>query len=337
MTGAVASPSVSPRLLLPPPLLVLLLLLPLLLLGTAQACMETAWSSGRMDGDQRLRAMTLPAPRADSCVCCAFCHHQPGCASLSFNQLTGDCELYSSVASYATLQPDSEEEWTYFVMPGRSETGQFCREDSDCLEDGEFCRGRFCTALDKVSCRTVADTFGSIRHYSTDPVIYGYINGVDVKTYCWMTREGEGFTTILWSENGLRFNSTALMQYNRCLWRTSGGQSLLRLAEHLRKSESDPTYQIHIWTQDGSDWNSLLSFESPRSEPVLSDAARTDAWLNDAEDFYDLPWSPSMLWTPASGPTLLTINAEDGQSSLGALARANGIISNDAIWVYMHE
>ncbi|KAF0292043.1 hypothetical protein FJT64_001067 [Amphibalanus amphitrite] len=97
------------------------------------------------------------------------------CASLSFNSVTSECELYSSVASYATLQPDSDNEWSYYVMPGRSETGQFCRQDSDCVTSGDFCRGRLCTSLDKVTCRTIADTFGSIRHFAVEPKVYGWV------------------------------------------------------------------------------------------------------------------------------------------------------------------
>ncbi|KAF0292044.1 hypothetical protein FJT64_001068 [Amphibalanus amphitrite] len=137
--------------------------------------METAWKSGRMDAAERLQALTISSGQANSCTCCALCYQRQTCASLSFNSVTFECELYSSVASYATLQPDSDNEWSYYVMPGRSETGQFCRQDSDCVTSGDFCRGRFCTSLDKVTCRTIADNFRGIQDYPARISLYGWI------------------------------------------------------------------------------------------------------------------------------------------------------------------
>ena len=124
------------------------------------------------------------------------------------------------------------------------------------------------------------------------------------------------------------------MQYNLELNDGVEGHSRLNQAEALRQSETDPSYQIYIWSQDGPSWNALLTYRAPRSEPVLSGGARTDAWLSTGGS---PQWSPSMLWMPGSGPTLLTTNAEDGQTALGAVARADGAIEHGAIWVYMRE
>ena len=316
-------------------IVLLLSLLLLLLLWTSDACMETAWSSGRMDAGQQLQARTIASPQAGSCTCCALCHQDTNCASISFNSATSECELYSTVASYATLRPDSNSEWAYYVMPGRSETGQFCRQDSDCVTDGDFCRGRFCTSLDKVTCRTIAVTFGSIRHYDKTPTIYGFFNGKHLKLKCWMTSGGDGFTTVLWSTRGLQFDSTTLMEYNPQLEDGVEGQSLLGMVEDLRQSESDSTYNIATWYNDGG-WGNLLAYEAPRDDPVISDAASTNGWTN-AYTGPSATWNPSKLWMPASGSILLTTNADDGQTSAGAFATTDGAIDFNSMWIYIHE
>ena len=297
--------------------------------------METAWSSGRMDAGHRLQAVTISPSQAGSCTCCGLCHQETGCVSLSFNSATSECELYSSVASYATLQPDSANQWTYYVMPGRSETGQFCRQDSDCVTVGDSCRGRFCTTLDKVTCRTVADTFGSIRHYAVEPTIYGWVKGKQVMLNCWMTSAGYGYTAILWSVRGFQFDSSTVMEYNLQLDSGKEGQSMLDLAEYFRNSENDPTYHISVWSRNER-WSILLNYQAPRDEPVFSGTARAQSWLN-PEPSSILYWTPSMLWMPSSGSTLLTINADDGKTSTGAMARTDGNIEYDVVWIFMHE
>ena len=315
---------------------VLLLSLSILpLLWTSDACMETAWSSGRMDSDQRLQARTIASPQAGSCTCCALCHQDINCASVSFNSATSECELYSTVASYATLRPDSNSEWTYYVMPGRSETGQFCRRDSDCVTDGDFCRGRFCTSLDKVTCRTINDNFGSIRHYSVEPTVYGWIQGEQMVLKCWMTSVGYGYTTILWNERGLRFNGSSLLKHNQQLDTELQGQSLLGLAEYLRQSENDAIYRIVIWTK-AEQWDRVLEYEAPRHEPVFSYNPRTDVWMSPSLG-PDINWSPSMLWKPTLSSVLLTTNADDGYTSTGAMATADGDIEFDIIQICMNE
>ena len=323
-------------------MLLLLTLLPPLFLRACQACMETAWRHGRLDTSQRLSTVNISDPQAGSCVCCAFCHQQTGCASLSYNSATSECELYSTVASYATLQPDLTSEWTYYVMPGRSATDQFCRQDSDCVTAGDFCRGRFCTSLDKVTCRTLGDLFGGIRHYDVMPIIYGWVQGTQLKMICWMTQGGEGYTTVLWSARGLQLDSTTVMKYNTRLETGVQGQSLLYLAEHFRRSETDPTYRISIWTHNSvswtqnSGWSLLMAYNVPRDEPVFTQAARTHAWLNLRVEGL-VSWNASMLWMPSSGSTLLTTNADDGQTSTGAMATTDGVTVNGETWIFMLE
>ncbi|KAF0308865.1 hypothetical protein FJT64_019971 [Amphibalanus amphitrite] len=313
---------------------VLLSLALLALLWTSEACLETAWNSGRMDADQQLQVLTIAPSQDGGCTCCAHCHYRPRCASLSFNSATSECELYSSVASYSTLQPDYARQWSYYVMPGRSESGQFCRQDSDCTASGDFCRGRFCTSLDKVTCRTVAETFGSIRHYAVEPPIFGWIDGKEISVVCWMTLSGKGYTNILWSVNGFSFSFSTLMNYD--LQPQIGARSILHLAEFLRESETNPSYHISVWSVTGGIWTELLSYEAPRDEPVLQLAPRANSWLNHRRHSI-VHWNVSMLWMPYSAPTLLTINRDDGQTTAGAMARTDGLIEYDELWVSMLE
>ncbi|KAF0292042.1 hypothetical protein FJT64_001066 [Amphibalanus amphitrite] len=298
--------------------------------------METAWNSGRMDSGQRLQALTISSPQAGRCTCCALCHQETNCASLSFNSATSVCELYSSVASFSTLRPDSTNQWSYYVMPGRSETGHFCRQDSDCVTSGDFCRGRFCTSLDKVTCRTIADTFGSIRHFAVTPTVYGWFNGRPMTLKCWMTSGGEGFTAVLISTRGFQFDSTTLMEHNTQLQDGVQGQSLLGMVEDIRQSETDSTYRIAIWYNNNGGWGNLLAYDALRNEPVLSSTVRTSGWMNVVRG-PGANWSPSMLWMSSSGSTLLTTNAADGQSVTGALATTDGVIHFDSLWVYIKE
>ncbi|XP_037075407.1 LOW QUALITY PROTEIN: amyloid beta A4 precursor protein-binding family B member 1-interacting protein-like [Pollicipes pollicipes] len=103
-------------------------------LRSADSCMEAAWGRGHL-GSSAMAAFSLREAVGGSCVCCGLCHQNASCASLGFHPWSGECRLYSGVASYGTLTPDDG--WEYFVMPGRSLHEQFCRSDSDCQKTGD--------------------------------------------------------------------------------------------------------------------------------------------------------------------------------------------------------
>ena len=330
----------------------------LLLPSPAESCMETAWKHGHLGNETLLSGTTLTDASSGSCRCCGLCHRNPACASLSFNILTAECELYSSVASYATLQPDAEEEWTYFVMPGRSETGQFCRQDSDCLVEGEACRGRVCTERSSVTCRVICEEFGAGTRYGWYiPGMYGWLNGQTLMLTCLMTWSDEGFTQLLyspymgWKErqavygHGFRFSRDTVLDYNRALDDYRQPRSILVLGDYLRLSNNvTSNYTIQVWTQQNSIFL-LTTYQSSRQEPVLAEAPREDVqfeqewecWLKSG----CRTWRGTKLYMPPSDTTLVSINADAAQASSywGALAstRQYNIIEFALVQVYIRE
>ena len=310
------------------------LLCAVLLFGTALSCMETARGSGRLPASEVLQVVTLSGPASSSCTCCALCYRQPACASFSFNPPTAECELYSSVASYVTFQPKWEKRWRYFVMPGRSETGQFCRQDSDCLEEEDTCRGRVCTDLNKVTCATLAETFAiggnstaepcAIGANSTRDIYYGWLDNEEFKMKCQMPQEGRPNTLLFINERGFEFNDTTILEFNKEMDKHTRPYSILGKAEKLRCSGTDLTYQLEVKFQKrkGSSRKLLLKFQVPCDVPVLSDRPRDEhlIWKHSS-----VSWNVSMPWMPKSGPILLTTSCDDNTELLdGALARRDG-------------
>ncbi|KAF0301108.1 hypothetical protein FJT64_026534 [Amphibalanus amphitrite] len=216
--------------------------------------METARSGGRLAASERLTA----AATANSCACCALCHLQPRCASLGFNPLTGECELYGSVASYATLLVDPEENWSYFVMPGRSAHQQFCRHDSDCTEAGDACRGRVCTDRTSVTCRDIARWLGAGRHPfgDVDVRMFGWLGGRETPLECDVVDGVAGFTELLSVRAGVRLNSATILELNRRLEPDVRAHSILGMAEAISRLGAGPVYQLAVsvdgwWATDG--------------------------------------------------------------------------------------
>ena len=162
------------------------LLLPLLP-PAARACMDTVLQKGTMPDTE----LVIPEQTLDtSCGCCAICHHLDDCASLSFSGTSGACRLYKSVPDFARLTVDTESE--LFVRPYRSRHHQFCRKDTDCVENGERCSGRICTSDPTVTCRDLAETFGA----PMDDVYYGSLDFRLMKYYCASHSGIAGWTLI---------------------------------------------------------------------------------------------------------------------------------------------
>ena len=311
-----------------------------LLVQRTESCMETAWSSGHLAQD--LRSFTLESSQASSCLCCAVCYGHKECASLSYNEKTRQCRLYDSVANYSTLTPDQE--WKYFVLPGWSQHQQFCRWDSDCQEEGDFCRGRVCTKLTAVTCRVIYETFGAGQRFGeTIDRMYGWLNGTEVPLACRMGSKYRGFTRLLQNRNQFKeLNRDTFMEYNTALDPSVTPHSILFLAEHIRLAGNDITYRIKVFR---CDQKFMVEFEMPREEPVLSDKPRPDVGNptdSSVPSICKVTYKLSPPYLPGNGSTMLTINADNFTAVKGAIVRDDGIISSDAcgvtrLLVYIQE
>ena len=317
----------------------LLQLLPLLLLlrssAPAEGCQETAWSNGRLTPD--LGSFSLASRNAPSCVCCALCHDNPNCASLSFSPNNQECQLYSSVAGYDTLTLGGD--WKYFVMPNRSQHHQFCRQDSDCRAAGDSCRGRVCTDLTAVTCRVIHETFGAGDRYGGYVSgMFGWLADAPVKLACKRGPGFDGFSRLLRSPRGFQFDRQTIMDHNMELAEDVVPHSMLRLAEHIRQSRTEPTYRMKIYRSYLN-----VDFEVPRSEPVVSDAPRPGIGsIQASSSFLDINWELSLPYLPVSGPVLVSTNADAGGEHDGVVAREDGDIhwgnwQLDILYFYIRE
>ena len=227
-------------------------------------------------------------------------------------------------------------------MPGRSQHHQFCRHDSDCLVEGDFCRGRVCTDLTTVSCRVIYETFGvGDRFGYFISGMSGWINGTDVALACKMEAAFPGFTRIFKSIRGEPFSRQTLRRFNMELADGVDSHSMLYLAEHLRRAGSEPTYQLRVFVPGR--WYLNVDFQVPREEPVLSDAARLGVGSPaTSSNFMMFSWTSCMPYLPASGPSLVTTNADSADGNNGAVAREDGEILwgssyMDALYIYIRE
>ena len=299
---------------------------------TVECCMETAWSSGTMESRAVLiNRVTLSGPERSSCVCCAVCHTVRNCASFSYGNSSGECQLYNRVASFATLTPHEDDEWRYFVMPGRSQHEEFCRQDSDCQVEGDFCRGRVCTDLPTVTCRVIYDAFGAGRRYDTDfgdTHLFGWINNQTMRLVCLMGGRHRGYTRLLASSQNFQFDRQSIMSYNVENNNSIPAYSILSLAEQIRLTGTGKTYQLSLLKRsDSRSGKLLIIFSVPRHEPVLAAFARPNVGsVQVISKKLHTNWSFSLPYLPGSGPTLLTVNADEADGTDGAVAREDGSI-----------
>ena len=168
------------------------------LLEVSQACQDIPEYYGRLDSSLQISANTLPNS-ATSCNCCGLCHQSTGCKSFSFRTDNKECTLYSRVGGYGefTRQRENSGVSQFFFLPASSETGEFCRQDSDCVTAGDACRGRICTTDPAVTCRRIKDRNGALP----DHRYWGYISGEEMQLYCRMEGGYNGATLLLASHN----------------------------------------------------------------------------------------------------------------------------------------
>ena len=284
--------------------------------------METAWSSGYLNSS--VANFTFKSG-ASSCRCCAFCHQLKTCSSLSYNDGTGECLLHNSVAGYDALIPDSH--WKYLVVPGRSRHHQFCRQDADCQVEGDFCRGRVCTALQAVTCRVIFERFGAGERYGAFiPRVNGWLNSADVALACKMGPGFHGYTRLLRNRDKFReLNETNLMTYNTAIDPQVTPHSILSYADYIRQAGNDTTYSIKVFR---CDQRFMIDFKMARTEPVLSNRARPDIGNGTvSNDSSCVKFKLSPPYLTGSKPTLLTVNADSTTDVEGSIVRGDGQIS----------
>ena len=301
----------------------------------SEPCLETAWSGGYLDPAAAIQTVTLAAASgAAGCACCALCHQNRACASFSFRPDAQSCLLHDVVASYATLTSDPA--WSYFVMPGRSGHHQFCRRDSDCLERGEMCRGRVCTAEPAVTCRVIYGALGAGERYGPHPVMHGWLGGRPLALQCMMAPAYPGFTRLFRNVAGTPFNASTVGRHDAGL-SGGGAHSVLELAEDFRRLGAGNTYRMLL----RGDGLTVRYLDVPRHELVLAEGPRATGPGRISEQTADpelpgplsLPFRPQNdTWLPLRNDTwLIGVRAGVKGEEFRSLAGTGGRFWRDAI------
>ena len=233
---------------------------------SAEGCMETVRLPGRLG--TVLESFSFLKHGGDSCRCCALCHRNPACASLGFSAATSECQLYGSVAGYDTLIKDDS--WTYFVMPRRSQHHQFCRQDSDCLVQGDFCRGRVCTGRNTVTCRVIIETFGAKNRFGNHFTTLGWIGGASHSLFCQVVGvDALGFTRVFLNTAGAKWT----METVDDLSPSGDSHSLLYLTDDLLQTSQEPTYKVRMYFNRKA---TVVFDDIPRTEPLVAEEFRRE-------------------------------------------------------------
>ena len=310
-----------------------------------QACLETAWTRGYLYPATPLDdSVTLKEGRGYSCVCCAYCNKIPACASLNYNVITRECRLYDFIANYSSIIGHSD--WRYYVMPKRSRHLEFCREDSDCLND-LTCRGRICTDRTAITCRVIYEELGAGARLGTHIKVHGWLNEQDVDLQCRMHQEWPGFTRVFRNYRGSGTLTRDNIR-NRNSHNTGPVHSSLELADDIRQLRDDDTYEMRTIAKCSGDGefsahHLIQSAHIQRSQPVLVDIP-TDTPIRDTfqEDFAGIP-ALSLPYLLPSGEDILGVKVnvimEDGSHEQVALplARTDQRLWFNAISIYIRE
>lgn len=292
-------------------------------LGYSQACMETAWKYGRLGAGEEIQTVTM-AFQGSSCACCSLCHHEQDCASFGYQEQAQQCKLYRSVAGYDTLDPD--EDWQYFVMPGRSGHHQFCRRDSDCTEDGDFCRGRVCTALAGVTCQVIWSQFGARRRYGQFiSKMHGWINNTGIPLNCDMIWAA---TLIFKAKDTHKFTEESVRNFNVELADGIESYSILALADDFRRLGTREYYSLHLFTHN---FSKMAVITIPRQEAVIGWAPRCDVGRVSVP--FAIDFEACLPYYASGSPTLISLRG-DGEPDwwVGSVARRSGGTGTWTAW-----
>ena len=170
-------------------------------------CQNIQLYHGTLSSSLEIESVTLP-PSATSCNCCGLCHQNTACGSLTFQPEDGRCTLYSAVGGPAVFNRVRGGGKQFFFMPGRSQSGEFCRSDSDCVTAGDLCRGRMCTTDDTVTCRDFYLLNGALR----SDRYWGFLAGREILLQCFMGNRG-GFTKLVHATPSAQWNATSRLNY----------------------------------------------------------------------------------------------------------------------------
>ncbi|KAF0290596.1 hypothetical protein FJT64_011231 [Amphibalanus amphitrite] len=316
-----------------------------LLLGT-EACQKTAWTKGHLATDTAIEAFTLRPSRGSTCVCCSFCNSNANCDSLSYNVVTRECLLFDYVASYSSIIASSD--WRYFVMPGRSQHEQFCREDSDCLQSGDSCRGRVCTDLSAITCRVIYEQLGAGDRLGGEIHAHGWMSGQDMLFLCRMTTEWPGFTSIFRNKRSSKsITRDNVRAYNADLSAGTEVQAGLEMADLIRQLHAGGQYQLRTVAKcsDTAAFNGELLTEAllDRGQPVTVEIDAATAVSDTFQtDFAGIP-SVSLPYLLPSGEDIVSakvnVEMDDGSVEQVALplARTDGMLWFRSVAVFIRE
>ena len=162
-------------------------------LQVGAACQQIPLYYGTLDPSLAIPGGTTTGVTS-SCQCCAFCHHEQRCKSFSFRPNDGRCTLYSKVGGYPTFyrQAADEEKDEFYMMPRSSTTGEFCRENNDCLT-GEPCLANVCTNNRTITCLTIKE----LNSETYTHTFWGAVDGTEIRLSCMMARHGGGWTMLV--------------------------------------------------------------------------------------------------------------------------------------------
>ena len=172
----------------------------MLLLLTLFGALELGWTCqkiplyyGTLDPSLAIPDGSLTGV-VSSCQCCAFCHHDDRCKSFSFQPSTGQCTMYSKVGGYPAFyrQNWDAEDTEFYIMPRSSATGEFCRQDEDCL-NGEPCLARVCTTNKTITCLTIKEQIPTTNTHT----FWGAVDGTEIRLSCLMDVRGGGWTQLV--------------------------------------------------------------------------------------------------------------------------------------------
>ena len=245
-----------------------------------------------------------------------------------------------------TLLPDAER--VYHFLHGRSQSGEYCSADSDCLQEGERCVGYTCQQEEHLTCRTLRDVHG----VNESGVHWGAVGGLTVPLYCDMAYQGGGWT-LLAAGGGATWNATS------ALWRPAEDDSpsldapysIYKHADAIATSpltSSEDFYEIDVYdvaTVSGGTWRVPRTESLLRSEPgafrltlqngrqyggwKLSRAGPVVPWLasgHDKDTFISVSETPSKL--PKEG---VVLGARPG------VQRWSGIITSGSVVILIRE
>ncbi|KAF0297888.1 hypothetical protein FJT64_004750 [Amphibalanus amphitrite] len=313
---------------------------------STKACQETAWTNGYLSAGTAMEAFTLRPGRGSACACCSFCNSNANCASLNYNIKSRECLLFNYVANYTSITASSD--WRYFVMPGRSQHEQFCREDSDCLQSGDSCRGRVCTDLSAITCRVIYEQLGSGDRLGGEILAYGWMNGKDVRLICRMTAEWPGFTSIFRN----RKSSTSITRdnvrsYNADLSAGTEVQAGLEMADLMRQLHSEGQYQLRTIAKCSNspafDGELVTEARLDRGQPVFVEVSDATAAGDTSQTDVASITSVSLPYLLPSEEDIVSvkINVELEGAAVGQvampLARTDRWLSFESVAVFIRE